>query len=88
MRESDIAEEIFKVWDKKLCRYIMFEEFADHMISLGLAPDSNSVRKIMIALKGEHANFPDQINLKEFTRLFELSRFGNKACEKINQQFC
>ena len=88
MREADIAQEIFRVWDKKLRRYIFFEEFSEHLISLGLAPDSNTVRKIMIALKGENASFTDQITLKEFSRLFELSRFGNKACEKLTEEFC
>ncbi len=87
MRETDIAAEIFRVWDKKLRRYIFVEEFAEHLISLGLAPDDNSVRKIMIALKGEKANFPNQLSLKEFSRLFELSRFGNKACEKLTEEF-
>lgn len=38
----------------------------------------------MLALKGEDANFPDQLNLKEFQRLFELNRFGNAACDKID----
>ena len=58
-QNSDLAEEIFKVWDKRLVRYIKFEDFAENMISLGLAPDSNTVRKIMVALKGLNANFPD-----------------------------
>ena len=53
------------------------------MIALGLAPDVTVVRKIMVALKGENANFPDQLNAKEFRHLFENSRFGNKASEKI-----
>lgn len=88
MKEWEIADELFKIWDKKLRRYIMFEEFANNLISLGLAPDQTVVRKIMIALKGAHANFPDQINLKEFRRLFELNRFGSKAIEKINKEFC
>ena len=83
MHESDIANEIFKIWDRKLRRYITFPEFSKHLIALGLAPDSNVVRKIMIALKGENANFPDQISLKEFRHLFDLSRFGNKASEKL-----
>ena len=87
MQKAEIAEEIFKVWDRKLRRYLLFEEFADHLISLGVVPDQHTVRKIMLALKGEDANFPDQLNLKEFQRLFELSRFGNAACEKVDQEF-
>ena len=59
MHESDIADEIFKIWDKKLRRYITFAEFSKHLIALGLAPDQNIVRKIMVALKGENPNFPD-----------------------------
>lgn len=62
MKEIQIAEQIFKVWDKKLLRYIMMEDFAANMISLGLAPDTNVVRKIMICLKGADANFPDQLS--------------------------
>lgn len=88
MKEWEIADELFKIWDKKLRRYIMFEEFANNLINLGLAPDQTVVRKIMLALKGARANFPDQINLKEFRRLFELNRFGNKAVERINKEFC
>lgn len=50
---------------------------------MGLAPNQTVVRKIMLALKGEGSSFPDQVNLKDFRRLFDLSRFGNKANEKI-----
>lgn len=87
MRSAEIAEEIFKVWDRKLRRYLLFEEFADHLIVLGVVPDQHTVRKIMLALKGEDANFPNQLALKEFQRLFELNRFGNAACEKIDTEF-
>lgn len=87
MHESDLADEIFKIWDRKLRRYIKFEEFARHLIALGLAPDQNVVKKIMVALKGEHASFPDQLNIKEFRHLFDMSRFGTKANEKIVQEF-
>ena len=66
MNKATIAEEIFKVWDKKLRRYIIFEDFAEHLISLGVAPDQHTVRKIMLALKGEDANFPNQLSLKDF----------------------
>ena len=83
MHEADIADEIFKVWDKKLLRYIPFDDFAKNLISLGLAPDQLIVRKIMIALKGENSNFPDQVYLKEFRRIFEMNRFGHKANEII-----
>ena len=62
MREFEIAEEIFKVWDKKLRRYITFEEFAENLISLGIAPNQSTVKKIMVALKGENSNFPNQIS--------------------------
>ena len=41
----------------------------------------------MLALKGEDSNFPDQVNLKDFRRLFDLSRFGNKANKKIGEEF-
>ena len=51
MHESDIADEIFKIWDKKLRRYITFADFSKNLIALGLAPDQNVVKKIMIALK-------------------------------------
>ena len=87
MHESEVADEIFKIWDKKLRRYIKFDDFSKHLIALGLAPDQSVVRKIMIALKGENASFPDQLNAKEFRHLFEMSRFGNKASEKIAQEF-
>ena len=87
LHESDMANEIFKIWDKKMRRHITFEEFSKHLIALGLAPDHHVVRKIMIALKGENSNFPDQINLKEFRHLFDLSRFGNKANEIIAKEF-
>ena len=59
MKEEDIAAEIFTVWDTKFRRFLMFDDFAYNLISLGLAPDRNSVRKIMIALKGDNPNFPD-----------------------------
>ena len=39
MHESDMADEIFKIWDKKLRRYITFAEFSKNLIALGLAPD-------------------------------------------------
>ena len=84
---NELAEEIFKVWDKRLLRYIMFEDFAENMIALGLAPDSNTVRKMMVALKGENANFPDQLTVKEFKRLFDLNRFASKAGQKICEEF-
>jgi len=87
MHESDIADEIFKIWDKKLRRYITFADFSKNLIALGLAPDQNVVKKIMIALKGENSSFPDQLNIKEFRHLFDLSRFGTKANEKITQEF-
>ena len=66
MHKGEIAEEIFKVWDRKLRRYLLFEEFADYLITLGVVPDSHTVRKIMLALKGEDANFPNQLTSKEF----------------------
>ena len=59
MQKAEIAEEIFKVWDKRLLRYLLFGDFANYLITLGVAPDQETVRKIMIALKGEDANFPD-----------------------------
>ena len=39
MHETEVADEIFKVWDKKLRRYITYAEFAENLIALGLAPD-------------------------------------------------
>lgn len=39
MQTAEIAEEIFKVWDRNLRRYLLFEEFADHLIVLGVVPD-------------------------------------------------
>ena len=59
MKEMDMAAEIFHVWDSKLRRYIMFEDFSSNLIGMGLAPDRNCVRKIMQALKGDNPNFPD-----------------------------
>lgn len=41
----------------------------------------------MVVLKGENPNFPDQLNLKEFRSLFEMSRFGTIANEKIEAEF-
>ena len=38
---------------------------------------------MMIALKGQNANFPDQVNLKEFRRIFEVTRFGQKASKLV-----
>jgi len=87
MQDEDMAEEIFSVWDTNMRRYLMFDDFADNMIGLGLAPDANSVRKIMIALKGVNSNFPDQIDLKEFRRIFEPSRLGKSANQKICEEF-
>ena len=59
IEEEDLAEEVFKVWDKNQRRYITVDNFADSLIALGLAPNVNSVRKIMVALKGANANFSD-----------------------------
>ena len=39
MQTAEIAEEIFKVWDRNLRCYLLFEEFADHLIVLGVVPD-------------------------------------------------
>ena len=41
----------------------------------------------MLVLKGDKPNFPDQLNLKEFRSLFEMSRFGTIANEKIEAEF-
>lgn len=41
----------------------------------------------MLVLKGDKPNFPDQLNLKEFRSLFEMSRFGTVANEKIEEEF-
>lgn len=87
MHKEEIAEEIFKVWDRKIRRYLLFEDFADHLINLGVVPNHHTVKKIMLALKGEHASFPDQLSLKEFQRVFAMSRFGNAACELIDKEF-
>eukprot|EP00354_Favella_ehrenbergii_P010717 CAMPEP_0170465076 /NCGR_PEP_ID=MMETSP0123-20130129/9559_1 /TAXON_ID=182087 /ORGANISM="Favella ehrenbergii, Strain Fehren 1" /LENGTH=192 /DNA_ID=CAMNT_0010730889 /DNA_START=436 /DNA_END=1014 /DNA_ORIENTATION=- len=87
MNKAEIAEEIFKVWDRKLRRYIIFEDLAEHLITLGVAPDQHTVRKIMLALKGEDANFPDYSRSKSSSDSSELSRFGSAACEKIDQEF-
>ena len=64
-----------------------FEEFSYNLISLGLAPDQHTVRKIMLAVKGEGAIFPEQLSLREFSRLFDINRFGNAASELINNEF-
>ena len=87
MHKTEIAEEIFKVWDKRLLRYILFGDFANHLITLGVAPDQATVRKIMLAVKGPDASFPDQLNFKEFSRLFSLSRFEAATCEAIEAEF-
>ena len=87
MHQGDIADEIFKIWDRKLRRHIKLADFSKNLISLGLAPNQNTVQKILIALKGDDSNFPDQINLKEFRQIFENSRFGTKATEKIELEF-
>ena len=39
MHETEVADEIFKVWDKQLRRYVTYAEFAENLIALGLAPD-------------------------------------------------
>jgi hypothetical protein len=41
----------------------------------------------MVALKGANANFPEELSLKDFRRLFEVSRFGNCANQKICEEF-
>ena len=40
MHAQEMAKEIFKAWDVKLRRYILFDDFAENVIGLGLAPDS------------------------------------------------
>lgn len=42
---------------------------------------------MMLALKGQYANFPDQVNLKEFRRIFEVTRFGQKASKLVQNEF-
>lgn len=41
----------------------------------------------MLAVKGEGAIFPEQLSLREFSRLFDINRFGNAASELINNEF-
>ena len=79
IHDQKMAREIFKAWDVKLRRYILFEEFAENVIGLGLAPDSKFVRKIFKLIKGENNPNPDQIDLKEFLKIFEPDRFGQKV---------
>lgn len=87
-KESDIASEIFTLWDVHFRHYLKFDQFSGNLINLGLIPDVDTAKKILIALKGEHNALPDQINFKEFKRIFDLSRFGNKVCEKLSEDFC
>ena len=76
LNDHKMAKEIFTAWDVKLRRYILFDDFAENVIGLGLAPDTNFVRKIFKVIKGENNPNPDQINLKEFLKIFNPDRFG------------
>ena len=74
-----MAKEIFLAWDSKLRRYILFDDFCENTIGMGLAPDVDFCRKIFTLIKGENNPNPDQMNLKEFLRIFEDNRFGQKV---------
>ena len=59
MHAQDMAKEIFKAWDIKLRRYILFEDFAENVIGLGLASDTKFVRKIFKVIKGDATHNAD-----------------------------
>ena len=82
-----MARELFECWDSNLRRYIYFEEFTMQIVALGLAEDMDLIRSLFFTLKGPNSPSPDQIDLKEFMKLFHVNRFGQKANVKIIEEF-
>ena len=75
-KEIAMAKEVFQAWDTKLRRYLMFDEFSENIIGIGLAPDCEFVRKIFDAIKGNNTMDPDCLEQHEFLKIFKTSRFA------------
>lgn len=68
------------------------KDFTEQLVGLGLASDSKFIQRLLIALKNqafdmEKTEKVELLTLKDFLKVFEYDKFGQKACQVIKQEF-
>ena len=68
------------------------KDFTEQLVGLGLASDSKFSQRLLIALKNqtfdiEKTEKVELLTLKDFLKVFEYDKFGQKACHLVKQEF-
>lgn len=91
-----IAKELFGCWDRSRLGHVNLETLAENLISFGLAMDKEQVVKLLQLLSYRRPKLgqdeqktvktKEQINLRDFIKIFERNKFSERAIEIIKQQ--
>ena len=65
-----LAEELFNLWDEKKVGTVSLPVFSEALISLGLIPDPNFIKKLLMTLKIKGRSVEDGLDLEEWMRCF------------------
>ena len=64
--------------------FLTTAQITEHFISLGLAENPKFVPKLLSILKPENN---DEFKVRDFLKVFEYDRLGNRVCELIQAEF-
>ena len=73
-------------------RYLTFQEITSHLIGLGLADNKQFVQRLLVSIKQKRSKeqLKDEeielLTLKQFMKVFEFDKFGERACQAIRQE--
>lgn len=93
-KQKDIAfaKEIFNAWDVSKKRYLTFQEITNHLIGLGLADNRQFVQRLLVSIKQKRQKEQvkdeeiELLTLKQFMKVFEFDKFGERACQTIRSE--
>ena len=90
-KNADISKKFFGIIDQNSEGGISDKEFANPLISLGLATDPSFVRKVMRILapkkfKSMQDYKEEELTLKEFANLFKSDAIGDKLVAAIRDE--
>lgn len=91
-KNADISKRFFGIIDQNNEGGISDKEFANPLISLGLATDPNFVRKVMRILapnkfKSQSDYKEEELTLKEFANLFKSDPVGDRLVNAIRDEY-
>lgn len=93
-QDIKVAKELFACWDRSRLGHISIETMAENLISFGLAMSKDQVVKLIVLLttsKKQRTSKSqklavDQIEMRQFIKIFEKDKFSDKAISKIKEQ--